>query len=399
MITVEDAEEKIFREVHLLPKEDIPFEKATGRILRESITADRNLPPFDRVMMDGVVLSSEGWNAGHRNFRVTGLQLPGSPPLSLADPLGCIKAMTGAPMPQGCDIVVPREEIEENQGTINVKESFEVQPGRYLHQAGVDCVAGDELVPPGVQIGPSEIAVATSCGYETLSVTQKIRVMVIDTGDELIEVGMPIKPHQIRRSNAHALTSSCNRMPFVTSTSRHCSDNESAMNSILAEALKDNDLILLSGGVSKGDRDHVPDVLKDHGVEKHFHWVRQWPGKPLWFGKQPQGPLVFGLPGNPLSATTCFHRYVVNVLRAMAGAKPLPAQRVLLSEPTSHSAPTTAFVPVKLCSTGGGILRATPQRPRNSGDFVSVVGTDGFVQLPPDQEDFPMGFEAVFFPW
>ena len=399
MITVAEAEAKIVREACALPTEKIPFAQAAGRILREPIAADRDLPPFDRVMMDGIVLSFTGWSSGRRRFHLSGIQLAGRPPLTLSSHEDCIKAMTGAPMPLGCDLVVPREEIKEKEGYIKVSDDFDAQPGRYLHRSGADCLAGDELVSPGTELGPNEIAVAASCGYEHLTVTRKINIMVIDTGDELVEVGEPIEPYQIRRSNAHALTASCARMFFVVAASRHCSDNKDALSQAFGESLQKNDVVLLSGGVSKGDHDHVPAILAEHGIEKLFHWVNQWPGKPMWFGREPQGPLVFGLPGNPLSAMTCFHRYVSDALRGLAGAEPRPCLKIVLSHPATLPSPSTGFLPVKLCSSKGAILEGTPCLPQNSGNFASVAGTDGFAQLPADQKEFPVGFEATFFPW
>ena len=400
MISVTEAEASIAQESHPLEIEKIPFLQAIGRILREPIAADRDLPPFDRVMMDGIVLSSKGWSSGLRRFNLSGKQLPGKMPLSLNSHKDCIKAMTGAVMPLGCDIVVPREEIcEEGEGVIKVSDEFDAQSGKYLHRKGTDCGAGDELVLSGTKLGPNEIAVAASCGYQQLTVTRKIKVLIIDTGDELVEIGEPIEPHQIRRSNAHALVASCTSTPFVTATSRHCLDNKDALSQAFGEALEASDVVLLSGGVSKGDHDYVPTILSDHGIEKRFHWVNQWPGKPMWFGRDPRGPLVFGLPGNPLSAMTCFHRYVRDALRRLAGTEPSQPIKVILSQEATHLAPTTGFLPVTKHSSKGGMLKVAPHPPGNSGNVASVLGTDGFVQLPANRKKFPAGFETTFFRW
>ena len=399
MITVEEAEEKISRELKPLPIKEIPFVNATGYILRESITADRPIPPYDRVMMDGIALSSEGWTAGHRSFVVAGLQLAGIPALALDKPKHCIKVMTGAVMPKGCDIVVPCEEIEEESHIVHVNADFEAVPLRWLHRCGSDCDTGSELVSPGTELGSREIAVAASCGREFLPVTREVQLSVIDTGDELVEVGELVDPYQIRRSNAHAITTACDKMPYVKAISSHCPDNEDMLRNKVGEALLSHDIVLLCGGVSKGDRDYVPTILAEHGIEEVFHWVSQRPGKPLWFGRLPHGPLVFGLPGNPLSVLTCFHRYVKTALRGLAGAKPIRDFRVALTESISHPPPTTMFLPVTLRSGEGAVLEAVPCAPRNSGDFAAIVGTDGFVQLPAEQEKYPAGFVATFFPW
>ncbi|MFP6900978.1 MAG: molybdopterin molybdotransferase MoeA [Opitutales bacterium] len=399
MITVEKADEIIARDQQPLTEETIPFENAMGRILREPIKADRDLPPYDRIMMDGVVISSAGWATGHRSFSVSGLQLPGNPPLTLNNPNSCIKAMTGAVMPQGCDIVVPREEYEETAEMVTVNKDFIAEPERFLHRSGSDHLAGEVLINPGVQLGPNEIAVMASCGLEKVAVTREIRMTVIDTGDELVKVGDPITPYQIRRSNAHALTSASVKEPYVTATSHHCPDDRNMLKNLIGETLEVSDLVLLSGGVSKGERDYVPGVLAEYGVETCFHWVRQWPGKPLWFGRRSGGPLVFGLPGNPLSALTCFHRYVKTVLRGLAGVGPVKPFEVVLTEAITYPRSTTAFLPVNISTGKAGFLEAVPKWPRNSGDFVSIVGTDGFVQLPAEQNDFPIGFMARFFSW
>ena len=399
MITVEEAEQIVAREQQSISEELIPFENARGRVLREPIKADRDLPPYDRIMMDGIVISSEGWAAGHRSFNASGLQLPGAPPLTLNDATSCIKAMTGAAMPQGCDIVIPLEEYEETKERVTIKAGFLADPGRFLHLKGSDHQAGDTLIYPGRQLGPNEIAVLASCGRKTILVTRKIRVTIIDTGDELVEVGDPITPHQIRRSNAHALVAATSKEPYAKAHSIHCPDDRDLIKEAIGKALETSDLVLLSGGVSKGEKDYVPEILGEHGVETHFHWVRQWPGKPLWFGRRPSGPMAFGLPGNPLSALTCFHRYVKMALRQLAGVEPVKQQQVALGEETTHRRPTTAFLPVSLAAAKDGLTKAFPRRPQNSGDLVSIIGTDGFVQLPAKQDKFPMGFMARYFSW
>lgn len=399
MITVEKAEELISRELRVLPTEKLPFQQAVDRILREVISADRDLPPYNRVMMDGVTLSSQSWMEGVRKFEVEGIQLPGQPPLILSDPNHCIKTMTGAVLPTGCNLVVPREEFEQKENQITVDAGYNAEIGRYLHKQGSDCSKGDELIKKGVRLGPKEIAVAISCGKDYLSVTRKIMITVIDTGDELVEVGKPVTDHQIRRSNAHSLVAACTRMPFVVASSQHCPDDEKVLLRTISESIDYSDLLLLCGGVSKGDRDFIPSILMQLGFEECFHWVSQWPGKPMWFGKRPNGVLAFGLPGNPLSALACFHRYVVDALHLIAGTDPPLNPHVVLIDSITHAPPTTAFFPVSISFSKKGVLEAKPHKPRNSGDFATIVNTDGFVQLPSRQTTFPAGSYAKFFPW
>lgn len=399
MITVEKAEELIARELKVLPSEKLPFRQVVDRVLRETVSADRDLPPYNRVMMDGITLCSKAWMEGARKFEVEGTQFPGQPPLTLSNSNHCIKTMTGAVLPEGCNLVVPCEEFEQQGNQITVNAEFSAEKGRYLHKRGSDCSKGDELLKEGVQLGPKEIAMAVSCGKDSLSVTRKIKIRVIDTGDELIDAGKPVTDFQIRRSNAHALVAACTRMPFVEASSQHCPDEENVLNRAISESMESFDILLLCGGVSKGDRDLTPTILTQLGFEECFHWVSQWPGKPMWFGKHPTGALAFGLPGNPLSALTCFHRYVVNALYLIAGTESPVNPQVLLTDSITHNPPTTAFFPVSISRSKNGLLEAKPRRPRNSGDFTTIVNTDGFIQLPSGQTTFRAGFFAKLFPW
>ena len=399
-ISTSEAAEIIHRETKILGTESIPFGEAAGRILRTSIEADRDLPPFDRVMMDGIIFPYESWEEGLSEFRVAGVQAAGDPPIEPMAPGSCLEIMTGAVAPPGCDCMIPYEEVEISDRGARVKPEFEACRGRFIHRRGSNHPAGTALIAPGTRLTAREIAVAASCGYVNLEVTRMPAVTILSTGDELVEVHEPVAPQQIRHSNTHALRAALEGVGISGSVVIHLRDDPRVIESALSEILPKSDVVILSGGVSKGKFDYVPGALKNLGVNMLFHGVRQRPGKPFWFGSKNGQTSVFALPGNPLSTLTCFHRYGIPALDKMLGLPALPAYRVVLSEAFTFPPFLTCFLPVSLTLSEAGLLRAKPRLPSNSGDFVSIVKSDGFVELPgEDRNDFPEGTTTSFFRW
>ena len=400
MISAFEAEEIIRENTGILPTETVPFQKGVGRVLREWVVADRDLPPFDRVMMDGIAFSIEGWKKGIRQFKVAGLQAAGVPPLSLEREGDCLEIMTGAVMAEGCDCVVPYEEVSIENGMAAVIGGFEPKAGKFVHKRGSDFPGGAELVQPGVRLTAKEIAVATSCGKSQLSVTRQVRLGIVSTGDELVPVDADPDNYQIRQSNNFALEAALAALGVEDVMNVHLEDDPALIESTLAEFVIKEDVILLSGGISKGKFDYVPAVLEKLGVEKHFQGVRQRPGKPFWYGRMEGGASVFALPGNPLSTLTCFHRYVVPALEQMLGLKDSLPQWAVLDQPYTFRPPLMCFLPVIAGASDTGLVSASPHPAKNSGDFASIVPTTGFVELPAeDRDDFPEGYVARYYRW
>ncbi len=400
MLSTQEAVHIIEEDSDLLLVEEVPFQDAVGRVLRRPVTADRDLPPFDRVMMDGIAFSCQAWEEGTRKFTVAGVQGAGTAPLALKDKGDCIEIMTGAVMAEGCDCVVPYEEVEIEDGKASVNGNFAPRPNLNVHRRGSDYRKGETLIDSGVRLTSREIAVSTSCGMSTLAVTREPRLAIISTGDELVEVDETVQPFQIRRSNNYALEAALQGMGFSQIENRHLGDDPTLIEETLRAILDRSDVVMLSGGVSKGKFDHVPAALEKLGVQKSFHGVRQRPGKPFWYGRREEGQRVFALPGNPLSTLICFHRYVVPALQRMLGIVLCKEQWAVLSENFPFRAPLTFFLPVSLESEKSGMLRAQPCPAKNSGDFASIVPTDGFVELPENGGDeFLEGFSARFFAW
>jgi molybdopterin molybdotransferase len=369
-----------------------------GRILRQDVYAERDNPPFDRVCMDGVAIASGAFVAGSRNFQVQATQAAGDVPLTLAAPEAAIEVMTGTVLPYGTDSVIPLEEYDLVAGALTLKPEATAEPWRNIQRRGSDSQPGVAMLTAGMRLGAAEAAVVASAGLAEVQVSRQPRVTVISTGDELIEPGQPIADHQIRRSNAYGVSAALQLNGFASVADAHLPDNEALMHSQLGGILASNDVLVLSGGVSKGKFDFVPTVLKALGVEEVFYQVAQRPGRPMWFGVGPSGQLVFGLPGNPVSTLICLMRYVLPALRASMLWQPGAIERVALAE-AAGGRKMTYFMPVThvLTATSPGLVSIRP--PSGSGDFLALAGTDGFVELPPQPEGYPEGFVADFYRW
>jgi len=399
--TPADAERIVLDGVPLLPAEGCPLAQAHGRVLRAPIAADRDFPPFDRVTMDGFAVRAAAVEAGRRRFRIAGTQAAGVPPLALEADDACVEIATGAVRPRGADTVVPYEETERDGAYVTLAPDAVVRPGQNLHARGSDCMAGDELVPAGARLTGREIAIAAACGRATLSVGLRPRMAVVATGDELVEVDAPdLAPHQVRRSNDPAVRAALLATGAAAEVERfHLRDQASEIETALRAILADFDVVILTGGVSKGRFDFVPTALAALGVEKKLQGVAQRPGKPFWFGVTPRRTPVFALPGNPVSTYTCLHRYVLPALARMSGAAPARADHVALAAPVAFSFPLAYLLPVVVTATPDGRRTAAPAPVNTSGDFGGLAGTDGFVELPPGPATLPAGTVARFWAW
>lgn len=399
MLTPAEATAAIAAHVALLPAERVGLAACGGRVLREPIRAERDAPPFDRVAMDGIALRHAVYAAGERRFRVAGIQAAGQAPLALEDPCDCIEVMTGAVLPSGCDAVIPVEEVMREDDAAVLPPALRVERWQHVHRRGSDARAGDLLLEPGTLLRAPEVAVAASAGLAVVQVTRAPRVAVISTGDELVEPGRPVLPHQLRRSNSYALAAALERLAGAAFEDAHVRDDEDAIAAVISGALERSDTVVLSGGVSMGRFDHVPRVLQRLGVRQVFHRVAQRPGKPMWFGAGPAGQLVFGLPGNPVSVLVCLVRYVLPALARAAGRSSTPPPPVALAEPVDVHPALTWFLPVQLEHDAGGRAWARPRPTRGSGDFNALAGTSGFVELPPGPGTLQRGTVAPFHGW
>ena len=367
MLTPSQAEKLIGEHMACLPIESLPVGYSAGAILRENVYAERDQPPFDRITMDGIALSSSAVRAGQRRLRILGLQAAGDPPLTLDSATGCIEAMTGAMLPVGCDAVVPVEQITVQDGYATLEDGLQVEPGQNIHHRGSDQRQGALLLRAGVQLEAPDIAVAAA------------------------ELGYVRDP----------LAASLRRRGFQRVADDHIVDDAQVLQARLKRHLNTYEVLILSGGVSMGKLDLVPAALAACGVQQVFHKIAQRPGKPMWFGSAPNGSAVFALPGNPVSTLVCLARYVIPALSAAMGASPGAAGRdkIALAAPVTFNVPLAGFVPVRVETDDWGRPWALASPHNGSGDFAALAGTDGFVELPPGPNVYPKGFVTRLYRW
>ncbi len=397
MLSFCEALELLLSHTPVLPAESCRIEQAGGRVLREEIRADRAFPPFERVMMDGYALRAGDWLAGHRSWRVTGSAPAGQAALALSDDPGtCVEVMTGAPLPMGADCIVPHEEVAwTGADAITLMSSFEPVAGRFIHPTGCDTSAAQLLLRPATLLGSRQIGVAASCGAAFLSVSCPPRIAVIATGDELVAVDDMPADHQIRQSNAHAIACALGRAGVAPQHVGMLGDAPDVFRDALRQQLAACNWLVLTGAISKGRRDFIPAVLDALGCTRLFHGVAQRPGKPAgcWIG--PAGQVIMALPGNPVSALTGLHAFVLPAL-AVASGLPAPKRRLVIAAGNLDGLPAmTHHLPVTLRDDG----RVEAAAPGNSGDFIGLLKSDGFVTLAPRRESPRISAALPFTPW
>jgi molybdopterin molybdotransferase len=399
LITPRLAEEAINSRLTCLPIESLPLTQCVGGTLRENVYAERDHPPFDRVTMDGIAVDSNLLRRGVRRFHIQDTQAAGTPPIKLGVGDEAIEVMTGAILPLGSDCVIPVEQLTVAAGYASLNADVVSSPYHNVHRRGSDSRQGALLLEAGTLLRAPEIAVAASAGMARVRVSSQPAVMVVSTGDELVEPGDPIADYQVRRSNAYAVAATLRKRGLVRVGDDHVPDDEGVLYERLALHLTTHEVVVLSGGVSMGKFDFVPRALARLGVREVFHNIAQRPGKPMWFGVGPHGQSVFGLPGNPVSTLVCLIRYVIPAIAEAMGTRREPPERLALLAPVTFQAALAYFLPVTIEHDDWGRPWANPRPTRGSGDFLSLAGTDGFVELPPGPNTFPKGFVATVYRW
>jgi molybdopterin molybdotransferase len=389
MTTVQQAEEIVLAQTKDYGTETVPFEQALGRVLAYDLTADRDLPPFNRVTMDGIAINHQAVEEGINTFHVKATQAAGDEPLCIEDKGLCIEIMTGAALHPSVDTVIPYEslEIRNRLAAITVDT---VKKGQNVHLKGRDKQEGDIVVAAGQKVTPAIISLAASVGAAHLQVKKFPRVVIISSGDELVDVADTPKPYQIRRSNNYTVKAVLANHA-IQADILHIPDDPEITRQQLAHSLENYDVILLSGGVSMGKFDYVPKALDELRVEKLFHKVAQRPGKPFWFGRHQSGVLVFAFPGNPVATFMCLHRYFLLWLNATLGLPPAPPVYAALGREFNFTPKLQYFLQVKLNFNQNAQLIATPVEGNGSGDFANLADTDAFMELPLEKNEFMKG--------
>ncbi|MES2809307.1 MAG: molybdopterin molybdotransferase MoeA [Bacteroidota bacterium] len=389
MITVNEAEKLILENTRDYGAEIVMFDEALGRVLAEDIKADRDLPAFNRVTMDGIAIKYSAIANCITTFIVKGTQAAGDNPAEIDNDSQCIEIMTGAAMPASVDTVIRYEDVDINAGKATLKTT-NVKQGQNLHLKGSDKKQGDLLLSPGQLITPAVISLVASVGEAELRVKRLPRVVVISSGDELVEVEATPSPYQIRRSNSY-MVQAILAQQGIKSALMNIPDEPEIIKQQLGICLQNYDVILMSGGISMGKFDHIPQALADLQVQQIFHKVQQRPGKPFWFGKHNNGTVVFAFPGNPVATFMCTQRYFIPWLNASLSKENSKPVYAILEADFSFEPQLTYYLQVKLAFNYHGQLLATPVEGNGSGDFANLVDTDAFMELPLETSTFRKG--------
>jgi molybdopterin molybdotransferase len=371
LIDIASARERVLAAVQPLGSEEVPLREALGRVLAAPVSAEEDLPPFDSSAMDGyaVIAGPAG------ELEVVDESRAGHPAERALAGGQAIEISTGAQIPDGADAVVPVERVQVDNGLVAVPHT---DVGTNVRHAGDDIRRGEPVLSAGVVLGPAELAVAAALGHATLACGARPRVAVLVTGDELVEAGKPLGPGQIRNSNAIAMEAQAKRAGAEVVSSEVVPDNLEQTTAAFRSALERADVLCISGGVSVGPHDHVKPALAELGVEENFWRVALKPGKPTWFGTRGR-QLVFGLPGNPVSAMVTFHLFARPALRALAGAR-VDDTRVTatLDEPLPRNESRDEVVRCALHAEDDGWHVSPTKDDQSSHVLTSMVGADAF---------------------
>ncbi len=397
LLSIEDARSRVLAEASPLPAKTVPLSDAVGSVLAEEIVASHSVPPFDNSGMDGYAVRArdlvDATPESPARLLIAETIPAGHVATKSLSPGEAARIMTGAPMPQGADTVAQSEITSEEDGYVLVYEA--VKPGKNIRRAGEDVMAGDRVLAAGTPLGPAEIGVLASLGRPQLLVHRRPRVAVISTGSELVEVDQPLGPGQIRNSNSYSLRALCRQLGVEAISFGIVPDDYDATRRAIQAGLE-YDVLLTSGGVSVGRFDFVKDVQDELGVERRLWGVAMKPGKPLAFGVR-GGTLVFGLPGNPVSAMVSFELFVRPALLRLMGYRRTtrPLYQAIIEEDVVNPDGRTYVVRVRAWREDG-TWHISSTGAQGSGILRSMVGANGLAFVPGGARGVRAGEEIEF---
>ncbi len=384
-LRVESARALVLEAVRVLDAEPVPVDGALDRVLARDVRSAGDVPPFANAAMDGYAVRA---GPAGRTLPIVGESRAGAPARGPAGPDAAIRISTGAAMPAGADAVVPLERAEERDGRVRLDVA--AAPGANVRAAGEDMRAGDVVLRAGTPLAPAALGVAVGAGAAAVACARRPRVAVLCTGDELRGPGEPLGPGEIHNSNLVTLAALSARAGAEVVAARRVGDDRDATEAALRDALETVDVLAVSGGVSVGPHDHVKPALAALGVEEVFWRVALRPGRPTWFGRRGER-LVFGLPGNPVSAMVTFLLFARPALRALQGAPPdATRERAVLVDQLPRNPERDEAVRVRL-ERGEGAPRAEPTGPQGSHVLTSMLEADGLALVPAGADPLPAG--------
>jgi molybdopterin molybdotransferase len=377
MITFKEAQEIIIGLSKSFGTESIALENALGRILTEPIVADRDYPPFNRATMDGYAMQLEDIEKGIVEFKVVENIFAGQVSTIGLNSGQCYKIMTGAAVPESANMVIQRENIIDNG------EFIKIHPGNYkpfqqIAKQGEDVKEEECIVSPPVNCTPAVISVLAALGKAAVKIEKLPRVAVFTTGNEIVPVGEPVSSFQIHNSNQYMLCALLQKWGIKPFLCAHIRDDKKELFEMLSKGIT-GDIIIISGGVSAGDADYVPEILESLGIKKLFHKVAIKPGKPLWCGQVPGGVMVFALPGNPFSGLVTFTLFVETYLSHCFGLANPESVTLPLNGQHVKKSNLDEFFPVAIRNFP---LSVFPLSFNGSGDIIAALQADGIAHHP-----------------
>ena len=384
LLTIDEARALVLGAVTPLDAEELTIAAALGRVLAEDVTAAHDVPSFANSAMDGFAVRS---GPAGRDLAIVGESRAGTPAEVPVGDGEAVRISTGAAMPDGADAILPVEDADDGGTTVTPR--VDLPAGHHVREPGEDLRGGEVVLRAGTVLGAAELGLAVEAGRATLRCGRRPRVAVLATGDELVAPGQPLRHGQLHNSNAVTLAALAVRAGADLAGATQVRDDAAATRGAIERALDGADVLLLTGGVSVGPHDHVKPALAALGVEEVFWRVALRPGKPLWFGRR-GAQLVFGLPGNPVSAMVCFMLFARPALAALQGAPaPPPRARAVLGAPVARQRGRDEAVRVRLDDG-----RALPTGQQGSHQLHSMLGADALAIVPRGDGEAPAGTEV-----
>jgi molybdopterin molybdotransferase len=384
MLEVADARAEVLKHARPLKTEIAALTtQALGQVLAADITADVDSPPFPKSLRDGYAVRAADCAAPDVELTVVEEVPAGKLPTRAVGAGQASRIFTGAPLPDGADAVVMQEYTQPlDGGRVRITDA-PVKPRQWVYEQGTEMKAGAVVLKAGTPINPAAFGVLAGVGKTAVQAYPFPRVGIVVTGDELVEANMRLRPGQIRNTNGPMLAAQTVRgggLPRYLGIAR---DNHAITRSLVGEGLEVSNVVLIAGGISTGDHDLVPAVLKDLGVTLHFRQVRMKPGKPVLFGTGPNGQLVFGLPGNPASSFVGFELFVRPAIRILGGHAEAGPRTIRLPvlESVAESNDRPTYRPAKL-EMGEAGWSVRPLSWSGAPDLVGMQPADALVVLP-----------------
>jgi molybdopterin molybdotransferase len=382
MLSVAEAQARILERAQALPSETQLLDSSVlGLVLAEDVISDLDMPPHDKALMDGYAVRAADLKDGRGILTVIEEITAGQTPRSSLEAGQAVRIMTGAPLPRGADAVVMVERSQMQDGSRVQLDDPSVRPGRNVLPRGQEMRRGATVLERGAVLRPQQLGVLATVGRTTARLQPRPTVAILSTGDEVVDPAEVPGPGQIRNSHGTMLSAQVQRAGGKPQFLGIALDRLDHLRPLVAEGLG-APIFVLSGGVSAGKRDFVPGVLEELGVQAHFHKVEMKPGKPVLFGTK-ESCLVFGLPGNPVSAFVCFELFVRPAIRKLLGhaeAGPRMVQAALAEDfPYRTDRPT--YHPARLeAGERGWMVRPVPWF--GSADLRGLLQANALLLLP-----------------